>query len=83
MEVDGSGAPAVLGLDGFALGGAVEQDGELVMIVETTAAVAGCSGCGTRARSKGRPVVVVTGHGLRGPRGSTGVAQASLALSRR
>lgn len=60
MEVHGSGAPAVLGLDGFVLVGAVEEAGELVMIVETTADLVGCSGCGTRARSKGRPVVVVT-----------------------
>ena len=45
---------AVLGSDGFRLLGATDDDGELLMLVETTATVVGCSGCGTRARSKGR-----------------------------
>ena len=40
--------------DGFRLRAATEDDGELLMLVETTASVVGCSGCGTRARSKGR-----------------------------
>ena len=44
----------VLGLDGFGLLAATEDDGELLMLVETDADVVGCSGCGTRARSKGR-----------------------------
>ena len=44
----------VLGLDGFCLLAATEDDGELLMLVETTASVVGCAGCGTRARSKGR-----------------------------
>ncbi len=39
---------------GFRLRAATEDDGELLMLVETTASVVGCSGCGTRARSKGR-----------------------------
>ena len=44
----------VLGLDGFRLLAATEDEGELLMLVETDADVVGCSGCGTRARSKGR-----------------------------
>jgi len=47
-------AVAVLGLEGFVLLAAVEVDGELHQLIETEAAVVGCSGCGTRALSKGR-----------------------------
>jgi transposase len=47
-------AAAVLGLERFVLLAAVEIDGELHQLVETEAAVVGCSGCGTRALSKGR-----------------------------
>jgi transposase len=47
-------AVAVVGMPGFRLLAAVEVDGELHQLVETTAAVVGCSGCGTRAMSKGR-----------------------------
>jgi transposase len=36
-----------------------EVDGECEVTVETTAAVVGCHGCGVRAVSKDRPVVVV------------------------
>lgn len=41
-------------MDGFVLLAAVEIDGELHQLVETEASVVGCSGCGTRALSKGR-----------------------------
>jgi transposase len=39
---------------GFRLLAAAEVDGELHQLVETTATVVGCAGCGTRALSKGR-----------------------------
>ncbi|MCY4369408.1 MAG: transposase family protein [bacterium] len=39
---------------GFRLRAATEDDGELLVLAETTASVVGCSGCGTRARWRGR-----------------------------
>ncbi|MFN2503711.1 MAG: ISL3 family transposase [Acidimicrobiales bacterium] len=59
MEIEGSGAVAVLGLEGFLLRAAIEEGGELWELVETTADFVGCPGCGTRARSKGRPTTEV------------------------
>jgi transposase len=50
---------ALLGLPGFVLLDAVEVDGELYMMVETTASRAACPECGVWARSKGRKVVQV------------------------
>jgi len=50
---------ALLGLAGFVLLDAVEQDGELHMAVETTASRAACPECGVWARSKGRKTVQV------------------------
>jgi transposase len=52
-------AVALVGMDGFRLLAAAEVDGELHQLVETTATVVGCPGCGTRARSKGRRKVRV------------------------
>ena len=52
-------AVALVGMDGFRLLAAVEVDGELHQLVETTATVVSCPGCGTRARSKGRRKVRV------------------------
>jgi transposase len=66
VEIQGSGAVAVLGLEGFVLRAAVEEHGELWELVETTATVVGCPGCGTRARSKGRASVEVRDMGCGG-----------------
>jgi transposase len=59
VEIEGSGAVAVLGLEGFVLRAAVEEHGELWQLVETMATLVGCPGCGTRARSKGRATTEV------------------------
>jgi transposase len=50
---------AVLGIDEFGVVDADEVDGELELVVETTAEREWCRRCGVRALSKGRPVVVV------------------------
>ena len=47
-------AVALVGMVGFALLAAIDIDGELHQLVETTATVVGCGGRGTRALSKGR-----------------------------
>ncbi len=52
---EGSDAAAVLvGMPEFVVRAAVEEDGEVWVLVETPSAVTGCPGCGTRAQSKGR-----------------------------
>jgi transposase len=48
------GATALLGMDGFVVGAQVEADGELWLMVETTADVVGCDACGSRAVGHGR-----------------------------
>ncbi len=53
------GATALLGMDGFVVGAQVDVGGELWLKVETTAAVVGCEGCGTRAVGHGRREVRV------------------------
>ena len=53
------GATALLGMDGFVVGAQVETDGELWLMVETTADVVGCETCGTRAVGHGRREVKV------------------------
>ena len=42
------GATALLGMEEFVVGAQLEVDGEVWLMVETTAGV-GCDGCGTRA----------------------------------
>jgi transposase len=44
----------LLGLDGFVVLGSAELDGELELLVETTADLVGCPGCGAVARAKDR-----------------------------
>jgi len=44
----------LLGLDGFVVLGRAEVDGELELLVETTADLVGCPGCGAVARAKDR-----------------------------
>lgn len=51
------GATALLGMDGFVVGAQVEDADELLLMVETTADVVGCDGCGTRAVGHGRRTV--------------------------
>ena len=52
-------ASALLGVDGFVVLSQTEEDGELWVLVETTADVAGCPSCGVRATGHGRSVVQV------------------------
>ncbi len=55
MGSEGSDAAAVLvGMLEFVVRAAVEEDGEVWVLIETPSAVTGCPGCGTRAQSKGR-----------------------------
>ena len=55
---DGTGlAEALLGLDGFRVLAVKETEAEVVIEVETTADVAGCRACGTRAEAHERMAV--------------------------
>ena len=54
MGSDGSAVSALVGLDGFVVLAHVEVDGEWWVKVETTGAVVGCEGCGSRAMGHGR-----------------------------
>lgn len=57
---DGTGlAEVLLGLDGFRVVSATEMPDELVIEIETTAEVVGCSTCGQRAESQDRMEVEV------------------------
>jgi len=52
-------ASALLGMEGFVVCSQSEEDGELYVLVETTANVAGCPSCGVKATGHGRSVVEV------------------------
>ncbi len=54
-----SGATAMLGMDGFVVVSQTEESGELYVLVETTADLAGCPSCGVRATGHGRSRVQV------------------------
>ena len=45
---------ALLGLDGFVVRTCAEVGGELELLIETTADLVGCPGCGAVARAKDR-----------------------------
>jgi hypothetical protein len=50
---------ALLGLDGFQLVSAELVDGEWQLVIQTTATVIGCAGCGVPAKPRGRRTVRV------------------------
>jgi transposase len=57
---DGGGlAEALLGLPGFRVLEVTETAEELVILIETTATVVGCGGCGTRAEAQARVEVAI------------------------
>ncbi|MGE0793947.1 MAG: transposase family protein [Acidimicrobiia bacterium] len=57
---DGTGlAEALLGLPGFRVLEVTETDVEVIVTIETTATVVGCSGCGVRAEAQDRVPVDV------------------------
>lgn len=59
MDDRSGGASALLGMDGFVVLSQCEEDGELWILVETTAVLVGCPRCGVRATGHGRSEVHV------------------------
>jgi hypothetical protein len=73
-ESDGIGlAEALLGLAGFRVLAVTESPAEVVVEIETIAAVAGCGGCGVRAEDQDR-MLVDPGSAVFRPTGAAGVA---------
>ncbi len=66
--IDGTGlAEALLGLDGFKVLSVTEGEHELVIAVETTAAVTGCWDCGVQAECHDRVRVDIRDLACFGP----------------
>ena len=59
MDDRSGDASALLGMDGFVVLSQTEEDGEVWVLVETTADLAGCPSCGVRATGHGRSVLQV------------------------
>jgi hypothetical protein len=57
-----------------------EDDGELWLLVETEASLAGCSSCGARAKAKGRRETRVRDLTVAGRPTGAGLAQAAVGL---
>ncbi|HEX2297201.1 MAG TPA: hypothetical protein VHH34_01560 [Pseudonocardiaceae bacterium] len=53
-EATASVTAALFGFDGFRVLAAADAGGELELLVETTAELVGCPGCGALARAKDR-----------------------------
>ena len=62
-----SDASALLGVEGFVVFSQSEEDGEVWVLVETTATVAGGPSCGVKATGHGRSVVQVRDLASRRP----------------
>src|SRR5919112_2040637 len=74
---------ALLGLDGFVVLGRAEVDGELELLVETTADLVGCPGCGAVARAKDRRPTWVRDLPLAGrPSGAGALSPATVVAGR-
>src|SRR3974390_745604 len=59
MDDRSGGSTALLGMDGFVVLTQIDTEGEIWMLVETTADVVGCPRCGVRAVGHGRSEVQV------------------------
>jgi hypothetical protein len=71
---------ALLGLDGFVVLAAADAGGEVELLVETTAELVGCRGCGAVARAKDRRSTWVRDLPVGGAAGGDLLAQAGLVL---
>ena len=82
MEDGSDSAATLIGMPGFVVRAAAEDDGGQVwVLVETTAATARCAGCGVRAESKGRKEAKVRDLPVGGSAGGAGRAQTAVAVS--